>query len=157
MATAAKKASPRKPARVPREKPAPKTPDAPEGAVPAAPAAPPKTLKVLGRDILVKMPTAEQLMALEETISAVVASQKRAEEYETTKAIINRYYRITTGLFVDDADKQWVADGREDGTITLFEPDVLNIATNVIKLFEGDFPGAPQNRADKRAAARKKA
>lgn len=115
-----------------------------------------KTITVEGRDIAVKMPTAEQLMAWQSTLTAISEMQEATAEYEKIRTHVDRYYKIATGLFVDDVDKEWVQDGRLDGTISIEKDSVLGMVTAVLEVYKDEMPGEPANRVAKRAAARKK-
>lgn len=152
--TVAKKAPGRKP---PAKKATPK-PRTPAGEAKAAPPVEvPKVITVEGREIEVKMPTAEQLMAWEATLTAISKMQATATEYEKIRTHIDRYYRIATGLFVNEDDKEWIQEGRLDGVISIEKESVLGMVSAVIEAYKDEMPGAPANRAQKRAAARKKA
>lgn len=116
-----------------------------------------KAIVVEGRSIEVKLPTAEQLMAWEATLSTISKMQSSVVEYEKIRAQVDRFYRIASGLFVHQADKDWLEEARLDGVVSIEKDSVLGMITNVIELYKDDMPGAPANRAQKRAAARKKA
>lgn len=128
----------------------------------AAPAAalesiPHQTVTACGRDILVKVPTVEQLMAWEKIISAISEMHLGAADYEMLRTQTDRFYQITTGVFVNDADKEWIEAGRMDGTVSIADPEIIGLMGAVAKAFEAHLPGAGANRKAKRAAARKRA
>lgn len=154
LMTVAKKATPKKPV---KKAAAPRAVKA-AGAVALAapPAAPPKEIIVEGHEIAVKMPTAEQLMAWQATLEAIAALQVTAGEFEKVRTQIDRFYRIAAGLFVHDADREWLEEARLDGLVSLEKESVLGMVTAVVEAYKDELANAG-NRADRRAAARKKA
>ena len=116
----------------------------------------PRPIQVMGREILTKRPTPEQLVIIEEVYSEIVR-QEKGGDYETGKLTIKEFYRVIPGLFVKDEDAKWLDDGRYSGKVSMYEPEVLKIPELIIEAWKDTMAGAPQNRADKRAAARKKA
>lgn len=122
----------------------------------AEPALEPRPIHVMGREILTKRPTPEQLVIIEEVYSEIVR-QEQGGDYETGKLTIKEFYRVIPGLFVRDEDAKWLDDGRYSGKVSMYEPEVLRIPEQIIEAWKDTMAGAPQNRAEKRAAARKKA
>lgn len=112
-----------------------------------------KTILVEGREIAVKMPTAEQLMAWEATVSAITNMQLDAVDFPQTRAHIDRFYRIAQGTFVHEADKEWLAEARLDGVVSIEKESVLGMVKAIVEA-HADENGA--NRPTRRAAARKK-
>lgn len=113
-----------------------------------------KTITVEGREIAVKMPTAEQLMAWEATISAITSMQLDAVDFPQTRVHVDRFYRIAQGTFVHEADKEWLAEARLDGVVSIEKESVLGMVKAIMDVYaeeNGD------NRPARRAAARKKA
>jgi hypothetical protein len=153
MTTTAKKAPARKPA---AKKATPKS-RTPVTAQAPAQVKMLKTIWVEGRDIEVKMPTAEQLMAWEATLTAISKMHASSVEYDKIRTHIDRYYRIAKGLFVHDEDKEWLEEGRLDGVISIEKDSVLGMISAVIEVYKEQMPGAADNRAARRAVARKKA
>jgi hypothetical protein len=113
-----------------------------------------KTITVEGRQIAVKMPTAEQLMAWEATISVITNMQLDAVDFPQTRAVVDRFYRIAQGTFVHEADKEWLTEARLDGVVSIEKESVLGMVKAIVDAYADDT-GA--NRSTRRAAARKKA
>lgn len=123
-----------------------------------AKAADPKRIVVEGRTVEVKKPTAEQLMAWESTISAIASMQEASEgDYEKIRTHMNRFYRIAAGVLVNAEDKEWLEDARLEGVITIEKDSVIGMMNSVLEVYKDEFPGMPTNRAEKRAAVRKRA
>lgn len=161
MTTAAKKASPRKAAaKQGPAKPA-RAPKTPAGtAEPAPPPAAPKSLTVAGREVRVKRPTAEQLVTWETTISDISKMEAQINELEKIRVAIERFYEVCSRLFVDTADREWLIEAREEGDVSLEQDEILFLVPNIAELYKEEMDAAAQaamNRAQKRAAARKKA
>lgn len=114
----------------------------------------PKTITLEGRVIEVKMPTAEQFMAWEATVSAITQMQIEAMDFPETRIQIDRFYRIAQGIFVHDADKEWLAEARLDGVVSIEKESVLGMVKSVIDAYADETSEA--NRSTRRAAARKK-
>lgn len=116
----------------------------------------PKPITLAGRTIPVKLPTLDQAMEWEVTLRAIARMEKEGIDYETLKIQKDRFYRIMKGLFVNDADKEWIDGARLDGIVSLDQEEVISLMTNVINAHKNDIPGGPANRSAKRAAARKR-
>lgn len=119
-----------------------------------------KPMKLIGREVLLKCPTLEQIVALEDICDELVEAEKSDQSYPEAKVLFNKYYRMINALMPRPEDKQWLEDGRIEGYITLRNPEVAQIPLRVVEMFKAELEAMgtePANRSDRRAAARKKA
>lgn len=111
-----------------------------------------KTVTFQGRVMAVKLPTGEQLAAWQRIITRL--EDAKAEDMSAAQALklLDRAARIIDSVLVDEADIDWLEDGRIDGTVQTQE--ALSIVVDAVKSFGDDMPGTT---APNRAARRRKA
>lgn len=131
-------------------RPAPKPSNAQEAPAPAEEF---KTVSFQGRDVKVKLPTPEQLLAWERLLGKLEKVSKEAATVDSLKTILNRVTRIIDSVVVEEADREWLEDGRMDGTVTI--ENASQIVLDALKAYEeaGETPAGPMNRAARRAKA----
>lgn len=134
-AKAAIKAAPRK-----RAVPATKV-EAPEAEAP-------KTIEFLGRTLQVKPPTAEQLLAWERLLVKLEKVAQSDATAETVRALFGRITRIIDSVVVDEEDREWLEDGRMDGTVTI--ENSSQIVLDALEAYGADV-AQPANRAARRS------
>lgn len=136
-----------------RKKPTqPKPPSKPRRDAEEAPA--PVALKVVtfqGRDIQVKRPTEEQIFAWERLLTKMESMAKEAATVDTARILLNRCNKIIDSVIAEEVDREWMEDGRLDGTIELKE--AAKIVIDALKAYEEEMGAAPVNRAARRAKA----
>ena len=81
---------------------------------------------------------------------------RAAPSVDMMTKLINRFYRTTAGLFAAQADRDWLNDGRIDGTISIENTEIARLPITVIDTWK-DSLSSGTNRAQRRAAARKRA
>jgi hypothetical protein len=112
-----------------------------------------KTVTFQGREIKVKLPTPEQLLAWERLLAKLEKVSKEAATVDSLKTILNRVTRIIDSVVVSEDDREWLEDGRMDGTVTI--ENASTIVLDALKAYEedGQTPAGPMNRAARRAKA----
>jgi hypothetical protein len=153
-AKASKAAAPR--AKKPATKPARTAPV--DNAVEAPTSA--KAITLAGREIEVNKPTAEQILAWEESLHMIAKMEGAVVDFERMRIAVDHFYEVTGNLFVHDADREWMDTARRRGLVSIEHPDMLNAVSTVGELYKDELEEAAKanmNRAQKRAAARKKA
>lgn len=141
--TITKKAAPAKKA------PAKRAPRAKAEAPVAEPATEPtEFVTFLGREIEVRLPTAEQLVAWNSTLTKISGMDESNATMEEAMKAIGRVVRVLDSVVVKDVDKEWLEDGRIDGIVT-----VENSSQIVIDAIEKFKLSAPTNRAARRVKA----
>lgn len=121
---------------------------------PAATKVTTQPITVLGRTIETNKPTPEQLAILSELGDDIIAAESSGETALLVR-VVNKFYRVTSGLFAHEVDKKWLDDGRIDGTITVNKREVAEMPVEVIKVWKDEL-AAEGNRAQRRAVARKR-
>lgn len=114
----------------------------------ATPTEEPKTITFLGRTMAVKLPTPDQIVAWESLLRRLKALDPETATGEQALKLLSRSNRIVDSLIVDDDDKEWLEDGRIDGTVTT--ENSQQIVLDALKAYEMDAP-EPANRAARRA------
>ena len=119
----------------------------------------PKTVTLAGRPIEVNQPTAEQVLAWERSLAVIGGMDEKAIDFERMNTAVDHFYEVTGDLFVHDADREWLAMARRRGLVSIQHPDTLNLVATIGELYKDEMEAeakAHMNRAQKRAAARKK-
>lgn len=111
-----------------------------------------KTIVVEGREIAVKRPTGGQLLAWEAIISGIQKMDMETVDFPQMRAHNDRFYRLVAGLFVEEADKEWLIDAELDGVVSIEKESTQDIMNAVIAAYA---EGEEDNRAQRRAAKRK--
>lgn len=157
MATAKKAAAtaarPKK-TTVPRQKAAPVS-----NAVEAPKAPKTKAITLGGREIEVRRPTTEQILAWEESMGGIAKLDTAAIDFEKMRAAVDTFYEITGDLFIHDADREWLATARRRGIVSFENPDMRGAVADISEWYKEEMDEAAKanmSRAQKRAAARKK-
>ena len=136
-----------------RKKPAqPKKRAQPRGEAKEAPA--PVALKEVefkGRALKVKCPTEEQIFAWERLLTKMESMAKEAATVDTARILLNRCNKIIDSVIAEEDDREWLEDGRLDGTITLQES--AKIVIDALAAYEKEMGKEPPNRAARRAKA----
>jgi hypothetical protein len=105
------------------------------------PQMPTVTVTFLGRDLLVKIPEVEQLIAWE----TLAEMSDATHSIDDAKRVIKRMQRIIDSVVVSENDREWMIDGRLDGTIT-----VENSSQIILDALETFKAQAAPNRAARR-------
>ena len=136
-----------------RKKPAqPRKKAQPRGEAKEAPApVADKVVTFQGRDIKVKCPTEEQIFAWERLLSKMETMAKEAATVDTARILLNRCNKIIDSVIADPEDREWMEDGRLDGTISM--KDAAKIVIDALAAYESELGTAPTNRAARRAKA----
>lgn len=121
----------------------------PSGGAQPAPAPEIKSVQFKGRTIVVKCPTEEQIFAWERLLTKMESMAKEAATVDTARILLNRCNKIIESVIAEDDDREWLEDGRLDGTITLQES--AQIVVDALKAFEKEVSKEPPNRAARRA------
>jgi hypothetical protein len=111
----------------------------------AAPQMPTVTVTFLGRELLVKIPEVEQLIAWETLAEKLAGMSDATHSVDDAKRVIKRMQRIIDSVVVSDDDREWMMDGRLDGTIT-----VENSSQIILDALETFKTQAAPNRAARR-------
>jgi len=117
---------------------------------PAAPA--PKMVTFQGREIEVKLPTGEQIAAWYVLAEKLKAMDTTTTTMEQVVTLVGRANKIISAVVVKEEDRDWLEDGRLDGTVTIEDSTVIVIDT--LKRFSDSVPGT---EVPNRAARRRKA
>lgn len=110
-----------------------------------APQMPTVTVTFLGRDLLVKIPEVEQLIAWETLAEKLAEMSDATHSVDDAKRVIKRMQRIIDSVVVSENDREWMIDGRLDGTIT-----VENSSQIILDALETFKAQAAPNRAARR-------
>lgn len=113
----------------------------------------PKTVTLKGRVIEVKRPTDEQLFAWDQVLRRMEAMGKNIENTDQARKLINKCMNIVNAVIANEDDRDWLEDGRLDGSITL--QDAGELVLDALKVYEFDTkPAAPKRgRPARRAKA----
>ncbi len=111
-----------------------------------------KTVTFQGRQIAVKCPTEEQIFAWERLLTKMETMTKEAATIDTARTLLNRCNKIIDSVIADPADREWMEDGRLDGTVNM--KDAAQIVIDALAAYEAELGRtAPTNRAARRAKA----
>lgn len=107
-----------------------------------------KTITFLGRKMAVKLPTPDQIVAWESLLRRLKALDPETATGEQALKLLSRSNKIVDSMIVSDDDKEWLEDGRIEGTVTT--ENSQQIVLDALKAYEMDAP-EPDNRAARRA------
>lgn len=113
----------------------------------------PKTVTLKGRVIEVSRPTDEQLFAWDQVLRRMEAMGKNIENTDQARKLINKCMNIINAVIANEDDRDWLEDGRLDGSITL--KDAGELVLEALKVHEFDTKPATPKRG--RPARRAKA
>jgi hypothetical protein len=135
-----------------RKKPAqPKPKSQPRGEAKEAPKTDLKVVSFQGREIPVKCPTEEQIFAWERLLTKMESMAKEAATVDSARILLNRCNKIIDSVVANEEDREWLEDGRLDGTVNL--KDAAKIVVDALALYETELGKEPPNRAARRAKA----
>lgn len=113
----------------------------------------PRTVTLKGRVIEVKRPTDEQLFAWDHVLRRMEAMGEHIENADQARKLISKCMSIINAVIVNEDDRDWLEDGRLDGSITLSDAGALVL--DALKVYEFDIKSTTPKRP--RAARRTKA
>lgn len=116
-----------------------------------APIIPNGTITFMGREIIVSMPEAEQLVAWDSLTKRVQRRDPNSVTMADAVKFTGQLYTIIESVMVDPEDVDWLWELRATKKVGLEEAS--EIITKAMKVFEAAITGQPQNRAARRAKA----
>lgn len=122
------------------------TPEEPTSAPAAPKAGDVRTITFLGRNLDVRMPDGEQLLAWESILGKIAKMNESNATLETIKRPFGQLYTVINAVLAKDEDREWVEDGRLSGEIKV--ESAVNIVIDAIAAFG---QGVAPNRAARRS------
>jgi hypothetical protein len=108
-----------------------------------------KTVTLKGRTIEVRRPTDEQLFAWDHILRRMEAIGSNIQNLEQARKLIAKCETIINSVIVNEADRDWIEDGRLGGTITLH--DAGSIVIDALKMYQPEEKPAARPRTVRRA------
>lgn len=105
-----------------------------------------KTVTYLGREMAVKLPTMDQLVAWESVFSKLQGLSAEETTGDQVKVILRRCWIVINAILASEEDKDWLTDMRMEGTA-----DIETGYKIILDATEAYGMNAPTNRAARRA------
>lgn len=124
----------------------------------AAPEIPEVPVKLLDREIFVRMPRPEQILVWQRTLDNLTKAPANEQwDSQQVMASLERLRKIVDSIIVNKADVTWLDDQFLEGTLDFagLTPFITDVVNTFADLAEAESPNRETKRAVKKTARKK--